>query len=332
MLLRRLITIPAAFVAWLCFSAALPLVVPAALIDAIGRRTSLARALLFFWIWTAAEAGGLVACGLLLLVAGPWNGTSEARYQALNRALQRSWAALLLGSMTRLYALEVEVEDGDAPGPGPILLLVRHANTADTLLPMILVALPHRLALRYVMKEELLWDPCLDVVGHRIPNVFVRRGSEDPAAEAARIGALARGMTSSDGVAFFPEGTRFSPGRRARRLAELAERGDARALAAAEALERTLLPHTRGTFALLDAAPHADVVLCGHMGFEVARDARSLFDRALVGRTIRVRFWRHPAASIPTDPDARTAWLYARWAELDAWVRAVDPVSAPKSS
>ena len=33
----------------------------------------------------------------------------------------------------------------------------------------------YHLRLRYVLKRELLWDPCLDIVGQRVPNIFVDR-------------------------------------------------------------------------------------------------------------------------------------------------------------
>ena len=40
-------------------------------------------------------------------------------------------------------------------------------------------------------ERELLWDPCLDVVGQRLPNVFVRRGDGDGASEIAAVRAPA---------------------------------------------------------------------------------------------------------------------------------------------
>jgi len=41
---------------------------------------------------------------------------------------------------------------------------------------------------------------------------------------------------------------------------------------------------------------------------------------ALVGATIRVRFWRVPAADIPIGDDARIQWLYEHWQRIDDWV------------
>ena len=48
-----------------------------------------------------------------------------------------------------------------------------------------IVAREARIRLRYVLKHELRWDPCLDIVGWRLPNAFVRRGAQDTAGDVA---------------------------------------------------------------------------------------------------------------------------------------------------
>jgi hypothetical protein len=72
--------------------------------------------------------------------------------------------------------------------------MLRHASIGDTLLASALVGRPHGIFwLRYVLKRELLWDPCLDVVGNRLPHVFVDRASDRFAArDRACAGARAR--------------------------------------------------------------------------------------------------------------------------------------------
>src|SRR4030095_7187674 len=80
----------------------------------------------------------------------------------------------------------------------------------DTLLPAVFASDPHRLRLGNVMKRELLWDPCLDVVGQRTRNAFVRRGSAERDKELALLRQLAAAAGEKDGVLLFPEGTRFS--------------------------------------------------------------------------------------------------------------------------
>jgi hypothetical protein len=43
-----------------------------------------------------------------------------------------------------------------------------------------------------------------------------------------------------------------------------------------------------------------------------------------------VRFWRSPAAEIPTTEQERIEWLYERWQELDDWVGERRGVDAAK--
>ena len=68
-------------------------------------------------------------------------------------------------------------------------------------------------------------------------------------------------------MVLFPEGTRFSPSRQARRLERMAERQDAM-LEEARALRHTLPLHTGGAMALIAAAPDADIAFCAHTGLE----------------------------------------------------------------
>ena len=43
---------------------------------------------------------------------------------------------------------------------------------------------------------------------------------------------------------------------------------------------------------------------------------------ALLGRTVRVCFWRIDAADIPRNRKARIDWLYSQWERIDAWIGA----------
>jgi 1-acyl-sn-glycerol-3-phosphate acyltransferase len=86
-----------------------------------------------------------------------------------------------------------------------VIVLMRHASLADSLLPAVLLG-TRGLRLRYVLKRELLWDPCLDVVGQRLPNAFIRRGSGESDAEIDAIRALGRDLGDDEGVLIYPEG------------------------------------------------------------------------------------------------------------------------------
>jgi 1-acyl-sn-glycerol-3-phosphate acyltransferase len=296
----------------------LPIVLPLALIRDLVVRSRLAWVrccLLLSWYVVCESWGVLAALGLWL--ARPLLGREGFVYAAV--LLQRSWTAALTRGILVLFSVRLEVEGGQCVERGPLILLARHASVADTLLPMWLVAGPHRYAPRYVLKQELRWDPCLDIVGHWIPNAFVRRG--DGQSEVERIARLGEGLGPADLVVLFPEGTRFSPRGLERRLAELREREDA-LLEQAQGLRHCLPPRSGGALGLLDRAPDVDVAILAHVGLDSLRTMADIFDGALIERRIRVGLWRVPAAEIPRDAEGRRRWLYAQWAAIDRWIAA----------
>jgi 1-acyl-sn-glycerol-3-phosphate acyltransferase len=172
-----------------------------------------------------------------------------------------------------------------------------------------------------VLKHELLWDPSLDLVGHRIPNAFVRRGSGDSAREAARVAALADDLGPRDAVVLYPEGTRFSPARRDRALEALAREDPARH-ARVQSLRSVLPVRPGGVLALLARAPAADVLFCVHRGWEATASLGALVRGAMRGARVDVLLWRVPAAEVPREPEAALRWLDAQWARADAWLAA----------
>jgi 1-acyl-sn-glycerol-3-phosphate acyltransferase len=262
---------------------------------------------------------GLAISGVLWM----WRalaGIEATRWTDLHFRLEAWWGTGLFRAVVRLFGLRLEVEGKADLGRGPYLLLVRHASTGDTLLASALVSGPHGLRLRYVLKRELLWDPCLDIVGHRLPNAFVDRFSDDPEREIRRLRRLAADLGPRDGVLIYPEGTRFSESKRQRLVDRFSEAGDAKMLEYARSLARVLPPRRGGTLGLLEAAPQADVVVCAHTGFESSASLASVWKGALVHQRIRVQFRRIARAEIPTDRDARVAWLLDEWRRVDAWV------------
>jgi len=209
-------------------------------------------------------------------------------------------------------------------------VFIRHVSTADTLLPVVLLTGRAGIVLRYVLKRELLWDPCLDIVGNRLPNCFVRRESGQSAAEIAAVVRLLDGLAAHEGVLIYPEGTRFTPAKRERALARLAEgpATEPALLARARALTNLLPPRLGGPLALLESNPGADVLFCAHTGFEGTRSLADLMAGGLVGTTVRVRLWRVPFAEIPRTRSAMASWLYDHWARMDAWIAAQDQPAA----
>lgn len=276
------------------------------------------RVLAFAGVYIVAQWLGLLALAWAWLRAHTFASSRDALVDDTYQVQQR-WAAALFAALQSLFRLSVVIEGQEAVTAGPLVLLVRHASIIDTLLPTLFVSRPSGLRLRFVLKEELLEDPCIDVAGLRLPNHFVRRGGAHTAAELEAIGALARGVGPMEGILLYPEGTRYSP--RKQRVAIEHIRNDQPALAPlASTFRQVLPPKTAGAFAALDGAPEADLVFLAHRGLEGFSTVRDIWSGALLGKTIRLHLWRIPRGEIPADREGRGRFLYEQWQRVDAFV------------
>ncbi len=280
------------------------------------------RLYLFGLVYLLAELIGLIALGSVWLAAG--FGRFRRPLLDWTFAVQQAWAGTLLAAVCGIFGLRLEVSGSEVVAPGPILLMVRHASIVDNLLPSALVVGPHGIRLRYVLKRELLSDPCLDVAGNRLPNYFVERGSGAAERELAGIRELAAGLGPGDGILIYPEGTRFTKAKQARALERL-EEGDPVIFNRARNLRHVLPPRLGGPLALLDATSPADVVVLTHHGLDGFAQLRDIWAGGMVDTTVRVEFWRIPRGELPTDRDAQIAWLYDVWTRVDAWIDEVGP-------
>ena len=223
---RRLITFSGVALGLALGIASAPLWVPALFAVDLARRrrfASLRAGLLLVWILVCEAGGVLGACWLWL-----WHtGGSRARDRFLDRfwALEFAWFEAMLGGAEAILSFRVEIEPGGEPPPGgPVLLLMRHLSQADTMLPARLFSARYGIRMRYVLKRELLWDPCIDLAGHMLPNVFVDRDGHDSAAAVRSVAALARDLGPTDGVLIYPEGTRVTPEKQRRAVERIATR------------------------------------------------------------------------------------------------------------
>lgn len=320
---RRAITIPLVYLLTTLAWAALPgLLVPLLAVDLVTRRRfALCRAALFLCLVLAVESVSLLVVLAVWLINLPIRGARQQRFLRHNAWLQTRFCTTLYRLAEWTYGMRTVCPAAvPPPGAAPLLVLVRHASTADTLLPVVLLAAQGGHFLRYVLKRELLLDPCLDIVGNRLPNYFVRRGGDDSAAELRQLLALAADMGRGEALVIYPEGTRFTPTKRTRVLARLRERGPSRALQLAEELQHTLPPLQKGPLALLAENRGADLLIIGHTGLEVTGSLPALFGGGLIGQTVHV-FLRHiPFAELPQDPDAQAELLAALWREVDQFI------------
>ncbi len=319
---RRAISIPALFTAATCLLLCFPVWLVLALLTDVATGTTekwpKTRALAFFALYLVCEVTGVCAAATLwgVTIGGRLGGPTT--YQDANASLQRVWSSTLFNGAIRIFAMTVEVSGAENAVPGPAVFLVRHSSTADTALTAALIANPAGIRLRYVLKRELLWDPCLDIVGRRLPNAFIDRSAARRGDDLAAIARLATGLDEHSGVLIYPEGTRFTPDKAARSLTRLRGRGSDELARIAATYKSVLPPRTAGVLALLEAAPDAAVVLVEHRGFEGAATFPAFWRGGLVGQTLRVRLRRFAPAEIPTH--RRDVWLFERWRELDLWL------------
>jgi 1-acyl-sn-glycerol-3-phosphate acyltransferase len=314
---RRLISIPALFVAACLLLSLLPVWLPiAAVVDLVRGRTRLpiVRLLGFALLWSITESIGV-------LVAFGWWITGQSKRASVHFALQRWWAGRLMAALRVTCGVKVTVENAEALRPGPTILFARHASLADSLVSAYAVTSAARMQPRYVLKRELLSEPCLDVVGNRLPNHFLDRGAADSAPELAALSTLTSTMGVDDIGVIFPEGTRANPDKRSRALEKIASVDPARA-ARLGGLQHLLPPRPAGALAMLRGCPSADVLLAWHIGFE-GLDTFGGILRA-VGRPLRpVRFVlrRVPRHEVPDvhgdDPSAFVEWLDQQWLSMD---------------
>lgn len=284
-----------------------------------GALRSFAFVVVYLW---CESIGILVSFWLWLRHALPTRNSGERwrRFLDGNFALQCWWANALKMGAQRLFSLRFVIEGAHVLGGSPVIMLPRHVSIADTVIPMVFYAIPQQVRLRYVLKRELLFDPCLDIVGNRLPNCFVARSGADAQADLDRVAALAGDLGANDGFLIYPEGTRFSAERRRRVLEGLASRVGAADLERMRAWSQLLPPRPGGAMTLIRAAPNRDLVFCAHTGFEGASHVRHLINGSWIGADIRIRFWRIDHRDIPADEAAQRAFLFTQWDRMQETV------------
>ncbi len=285
------------------------------LIDLFSRSRSFGRLRFFamLLVYLVSEAIALIAA-FILWILSPILG--KDRFISLNYTLQARWTQTLFDVGRRIYSLRVDAEGLEHGQNGPMIVFVRHVSVADTLLPAIFIANRWHIRLRYVLKRELLWDPCLDVVGQRISNAFVARDGAETERQIAMVQSLASNLGPREGVLIFPEGTRFSPDR----LARIQEKDRARGLSRSEGFRHVLPPRLGGPLSLLKTAEGADVVVLSHTGFDKVRRFDDLIGGAFCGAVLSVRMTRISASQIPAGEEERANWLYQLWRDVDEFV------------
>lgn len=312
---RRGLSVPALLAFAVSITVTVPIWLPVSVLaDAVRLRFRLpiARLLAFGVCWSWIEVAG-VAHSFATWLAG--KGTDPATQYGL----MRWWAAALMAALQRTIGIAPRLEGGEALAGGNVVVLSRHASLADSLLSAWAIRVQAGLWPRYVLKRELLFDPCLDIVGLRVPNHFLDREAPDHDAELGALRQLASGVGEGIAAVIFTEGTRANPAKRARALERIAERDPERAERLAP-LRHLLPPRPGGSAALVEGAPRADVVLAWHTGFD-GLDSFAAIVAKLAKPLPPVRYVvrRVPRGEVPSG-EAFLDWLDDQWLRMDGEV------------
>ncbi len=309
---RRIVSVPGLFFVGLLLLVTLPLwVVLGALGDVVRGRFRLptVRLLAFGLCWAWLESAGVAIAGVFWI-------TGRGKDQSAHYWLMRWWAARLMGALRLTTGIRVAQVDAECMAPGPVVLLCRHASLADSLVSAWVSTTRLGMQPRYVLKRELLADPCLDIVGNRMPNHFLDREATDSDTELDAVRKLSANMKSNQLAVIFPEGTRASAKKRARALEKIGERDPERAERMA-ALQHLLPVRPAGSAALIEGCPEADVVIGWHVGFEGLDTFGGILRHlARSPRPIRFCARRIKRSEVPTG-EAFTRWLDDQWLETD---------------
>src|SRR5205085_2481931 len=136
------------------------------------------------------ELAVLVACGALWPASGFGARIGSTRFQLLHYRLLRWYVAGLAQRVLSLLRIDIAPDPSPEPARAlesdrPLLFFSRHAGPGDTLLLVhLLLSRYHRLP-RVVFKDTLAIDPCIDLMGHRLPHAIL--DTSDPLACEERI-------------------------------------------------------------------------------------------------------------------------------------------------
>ena len=314
---RRIVSIPGLFLATLVLTLSIPLWLPVAVVADLARmrfRLPIARLLAFGVGWCWIESAGVVrAFGLW---ATGRVGDATAQYD-----LMGWWAGALIKVLSATTGISPRVVGVDQVADGNAIVLSRHVSLADSLLSGWSLRTIAGVQPRYVLKKELLFDPCLDIVGSRVPNHFLDRTADDGSLELDALRELARGVGPGVVAVIFAEGTRANDDKRERAIEKIAARDPARAHRIG-GLRRLLPPRPAGSIALTEGAPDADIVLAWHTGFDGLDDFAGMIEHlAKPLPPVQFVMRRIPRAEVPSGDDF-AVWLDEQWLQMDAEVDA----------
>jgi 1-acyl-sn-glycerol-3-phosphate acyltransferase len=332
--LRRFVLAPLVIVLAVALVVLSPLIALLAVTFSLARRSPSGRMrglrlLLFALAWLTGETATLFMCLGLWLASGFGGRMHTEPFQSRHYAIMRWFLEVIYRTATGTFGVRVEVDEPELTADEqaarlarPVIVLSRHAGPGDSLLLVRHLLSMYGRRPRVVMKATMQLDPSLDVVGNRLPNVFIRHSRAGDGIFSEQIERLAGGLDRLGALVIFPEGGNWTPGRWRRGVRRLEERGRGDLAARARDMPNLLPPHTGGVLSAIAACPTADVIFVAHAGLDRIVTVGDVWRNLRVDQTIRARWWRVPAAEVPrsADHEAQVRWLYDWWRRIDTWI------------
>ena len=336
-LLRRVVLAPLVIVLAIALIVLSPLIALLALTFSLARRSRSGRAarlrgvrlLVFALVWLAAETATLFMCLGLWLASGFGGRMHTEPFQSRHYAIMRWFLDVIYHTATGTFGLRVEIDEPELTAAEqaarlahPVIVLSRHAGPGDSLLLVRHLLSVYGRRPRVVMKATMQLDPSLDVVGNRLPNVFIRRSRAGGGIFSEQIERLAGGLDRLGALVIFPEGANWTPRRWHRGVTRLEQQDRDDLAARARGMPNLLPPRTGGTLAAIAACPDADVIFVAHAGLDRIVSVGDVWRNLQVDQNVRAKWWRVPAGEVPRslDREAQERWLYDWWQRIDTWI------------
>jgi len=261
-----------------------------------------------------------MAVTFALWIATGFNQLGPERWRwHLYRPLMGWYTATMLSLIARVLGTHVVWRDHADLSRGPVVLIARHTSFFDAMIPATVLSQRNGLLAHHIVTHGLRYSPCIDIAGSRFPNRFVKRTPGEGSAELGPIEEIGKLLDDRSAAVIFPEGTFRNPERFERSMLRLDRRRPDLATRA-QSLDHVLPPRAGGTFALLQGAPDADLVVCTNTGLERFGSIKDIVDHPYTVDPIVIETWRIPRHKIPTDHDEFGDWLFDQYVNIDTWV------------
>ncbi len=317
--LRRAITLPLTAVGAIVSLTLAPLTLTVAAVLDRGRPWQRVRLVALVTGGLFIELLGVLGSFLMWILTGFGLFRNQEWTWRMHRPLMAVYTSTLIWFIARVLGTHVEWRSRDQQLDGPVILFARHTSFFDALIPATVLARHHRRVPHHVLTAGLRYMPCIDLVGHRFPNRFIRRTPGDGSVELGEIKRLAGFVHDRSAALIFPEGTFRDPRRFERSLRRLRRRHPDLANQAAT-FKHVLPPRPQGSFALTQGAPDADILVCVNTGLEPFSTLDEIKTSLVADRPIIVETWTIPAAEVPDTAEAFNVWMMELYAQIDAWV------------